>query len=144
MKPQVNRPLVKWTGILASATVLVAGCAVGPNYKTPQTAVPATFSGAATTQPATQSTTAPTAPVDAWWRTFNDPTLDRLIDQARQSNLDLRLAEARVREARAERGVVSSQYYPQVDSSASYTRSRNSSNLSRGGIAVGPGGQAGF
>ena len=37
----------------------------------------------------------------AWWRAFDDPVLDRLIDMAAQRNLDLRLAQARIREARA-------------------------------------------
>jgi outer membrane protein, multidrug efflux system len=139
---------MKWRSVksigLFMAAALFAGCTVGPNYRTPQTSVPATFTGAATTQPATQSITAPTVPMDAWWRTFNDPMLDQLIEQARLANLDLRLAEARVREARAQRGVVSAGYWPQVDSSANYTRSRNSKNLSPGGVAVGPGGQTGF
>src|SRR4051812_16622360 len=132
------------TGLmLAAAAALFGGCAVGPNYKPPQTNnVPDKYLGAATTQPSTQQTTVAAPAMDAWWRTFNDPTLDQLIDQAARSNLDLRIASARVREARELRRVVTADYYPTVDSSASYSRSKNSRNLGPRGVAVGPGGQA--
>jgi len=63
-----------------------------------------------------------------WWTTFNDPLLNSLIDRAAASNLDLKVAEARIREARAQRGIVSAGYYPSVDTNASYRRSRTSEN----------------
>lgn len=115
---------------------LLVGCAVGPDYKAPETKVPSQY---ASTQPATQPTTqaAATQPVLAtWWTSFNDPQLDHLIDQAVQSNLDLRIAEARVREARAARGVVASDYYPKVDAAGSYDRSRSSKNVNQGSSQV--------
>jgi outer membrane protein TolC len=88
-------------------------CAVGPNYKEPQVQVPEQYGQSATTQPATQPAVAQTPA--AWWTTFNDETLNRLIVEARQSNLDLRTAEARVREARAARGIASADYWPDID-----------------------------
>ena len=123
------------TAALAAA-LTVAGCAVGPNYQAPDTPMPAEYSMAATqpttaARPATQP--AETTTTTAWWTLFNDPMLDRVIAQAAQSNLDLRTAEARVREARALRGVVSSQYYPDVDAGGSYRRSRNSKSVEMGG-----------
>lgn len=64
-------------------------------------------------------------PVDAaWWRTFKDPELDSLISRAVESNLVLRVAEARVREARAHRGVVAAPEGPDVAAAGSYSRNR--------------------
>jgi NodT family efflux transporter outer membrane factor (OMF) lipoprotein len=132
---------LKWT--VAGAGML-AGCAVGPDYRPPQVSAPAQYVGAATTQPATQSTTIAAPVLNAWWRTFNDPVLDRLMEQAKQSNLDLRIAEARLREARAQRGVVSADYYPTLDASAGYSRSKSSRNAFPGGVAgAGAGGAGG-
>ena len=59
---------------------------------------------------------------------FNDTNLDSLMAMAVQSNLTLRLAEARVREARAERGVVAGKLWPSVGTSASYSRNRWAEN----------------
>lgn len=101
--------------------LVISGCAVGPNYKEPELNLPARFGGPPSTQPVS---------VARWWETFNDPQLDSLIDRAAKQNLDLRAAEARVREARAQRGVVSADLFPQVDVNGSYQRARRSgSNL---------------
>ncbi len=48
-----------------------------------------------------------------WWKAFNDPKLDRLIDTAYRENLNLRLAGVRVLEARAQLGIATGQLYPQ-------------------------------
>ncbi|NLJ27310.1 MAG: TolC family protein, partial [Deltaproteobacteria bacterium] len=101
------------------------GCTVGPNYVEPKMEVPEKFSEVS------QGEAAP-EPVDLsrWWTIFNDPRLDGLIEQAIQSNKDLKVAEARVREARALRGVVAADAYPQITASGSYTRIRRSENQS--------------
>src|SRR3954447_26566915 len=94
--------------VAAVATVvLIAGCAVGPDYKPPQTKMPESYG--ATTQPTEL------ANLRQWWTTFNDATLNTLIDRATEANLDLRLAAARIRESRAARGVVRADYYPTLD-----------------------------
>lgn len=109
---------------------LVGGCTVGPNYHTPRTPLPAKF--AATTQPATTQAATRPAPTEVdltrWWQTFNDPTLNRLIDEAIGSNLDVRLANARIREARAQLEFNRAALFPTADSSASYSRSQISKN----------------
>jgi NodT family efflux transporter outer membrane factor (OMF) lipoprotein len=69
-------------------------------------------------------------PIVQWWKTFNDPVLDSLITRAVESNLDLLIAEARIREARFQSGVVSSELWPSVETSASYSRSRRSQGIS--------------
>jgi NodT family efflux transporter outer membrane factor (OMF) lipoprotein len=101
--------------------LLLSGCTVGPNYQPPVVPVPDHFG--ATTRPVTEN-------VDfaRWWTTFNDPLLNSLIDRAAAGNLDLKIAQARIREARAQRGIVSAGSYPSVDSNASYRRSRTSEN----------------
>ena len=57
-----------------------------------------------------------------WWQKFNDPQLTALVEQALNANLDLQLAVARLRQARAARGVVAGGLWPAVNSSASYQR----------------------
>ena len=71
-----------------------------------------------------------TRPADLarWWEEFNDPVLTRLVNRAAGTNLDLRLAESRIREARALRRVAESGAWPSVDVSGSYSRSRTSEN----------------
>ena len=109
---------------------LVGGCTVGPNYHTPRTPLPAKFS--ATTQPATTQASTRPAPTEVnltrWWQTFNDPALNRLIDEAVDRNLDVRLANARIREARAQLEFNRAALFPTADSSASYSRSLFSKN----------------
>jgi NodT family efflux transporter outer membrane factor (OMF) lipoprotein len=105
------------------STLLTAGligCAVGPNYREPELKLPARFGGPPSTQPATVA-------ISQWWETFNDPMLDSLIERAATDNLDLRIAGARLREARAARGVVTADLLPQVNINGSYERRRRSS-----------------
>jgi multidrug efflux system outer membrane protein len=80
---------------LAVALALaLAACAVGPRYETPATA-PAEFHNAGS------AAFVAVNPEAAWWRQFEDPVLDGLVDRALSANLDLRIAMARVAEARA-------------------------------------------
>jgi len=63
-----------------------------------------------------------------WWGTFNDPVLNQLIIEAVDSNLDIKKAEARIREARAAVVISRSDFFPQVVTEAAYTRTRASDN----------------
>jgi multidrug efflux system outer membrane protein len=72
--------------------VLCGGCTVGPDYSVPRVSAPTAFENA----PASSN-----PPDLAWWRSFNDPILERLIVGASTNNHDRRRAEARLREARA-------------------------------------------
>jgi len=70
-----------------------------------------------------------TATADStWWKSFNDSELNSLIQRAAQSNLDLRVAEARLRRARAVRERSAADFMPAVDASASYARQLQSEN----------------
>jgi NodT family efflux transporter outer membrane factor (OMF) lipoprotein len=102
---------------------LWAGCTVGPDYQRPDTRVPPTWSEANYPGIVTRS-----ADLARWWEEFNDPLLSRLVNRAAGANLDLRLAESRVREARALRRVAESGAWPTVDVSGAYSRSRTSEN----------------
>ena len=64
--------------------------------------------------------------VERWWSQFNDPQLNALIEEAFTANLDLRVAMARIEEARAGLGVARSFLYPTVDAYANADRSRRS------------------
>ena len=81
---------------LTLLTGLLAGCAVGPNYQPPKSTAPAHWSE---TQLGGATNTA--APATEWWKTFHDPVLNALIGRAVAANLDLQMAEGRLREARA-------------------------------------------
>jgi multidrug efflux system outer membrane protein len=117
---------------LALLACTLAGCEVGPNYHPPHTAVARTWN-APMPMPTTQSTVLPSTqrsitveqPLHEvqWWRSFHDPELDSLIQRGVEANLDVRSAEYRILEARAQRGATASQLYPQVDSTGSYSRS---------------------
>jgi NodT family efflux transporter outer membrane factor (OMF) lipoprotein len=108
----------------ASALIfLIAGCSVGPSYKQPDIAVADGWSEAPQSGIDTRS-----APLSKWWTEFNDPLLNALVERAVQSNLDIRLAEARIRESRALRAVTAADAWPRLDTTGSYARSRSSEN----------------
>ena len=107
--------------------LLLSACAVGPDYTAPRTSVPSAYGELSKDGVARSG-----APVAAWWTTFRDPTLDRLIERAVRGNPDLRSAQARVREARAQRGVVAADVYPTVDATGDASRTRASRNVGRG------------
>jgi multidrug efflux system outer membrane protein len=111
-----------WVAILP--LLLSAGCTVGPNYRTPQTSLPQTW---AETSPAV--TTEPTS-VAQWWTLFGDEELNSLVDRAVRSNKDLQVAEARIRQARAQRRLVSAPALPSLNASGSYSRSKRSAGSS--------------
>jgi multidrug efflux system outer membrane protein len=107
----------------AALMFLVAGCSLGPNYQVPDIAVPGAWNEAQQSGIDTGS-----VPLSNWWTEFNDPLLTSLVQRAVQSNLDIRLAEARLRESRALRAVTAADAWPRLETSGSYRRSRSSEN----------------
>jgi multidrug efflux system outer membrane protein len=103
---------------MALLGVLMAGCAVGPNYKTPDARSPAAF------RQAESSRTNSLADLP-WWQLFQDPTLQALIQTALTNNYDLRVAVARVEQSRALLAQSRSQFYPQVTYQGASGGSRN-------------------
>jgi outer membrane protein, multidrug efflux system len=113
------------------AIFILAGCAaVGPNYVPPDTAMSTTWNtglkGGLSTEEMNPRTLA------EWWKTLNDPGLSSLIDRAVTGNLDLKKARARVREARAKRGIAKAGFFPTLDATGSadwtYTKANSSSD----------------
>lgn len=111
--------------VLVAALVAPVACTVGPDYAPPKTAVPAAFEIPRTADAArTSELTGQPADVSRWWASFNDPVLTSLIERGVASNLDLKAAGSRVRQARASRAITAGGQWPQVNSSASATQSR--------------------
>lgn len=123
---RIFRPRVLSLTLFASvALTLLAGCTVGPDYRTPDTEMPQGWASGDVTAASTQPALATGAPADVaqWWRAFNDPVLDSLVERAVADNLDLGQATARVRQARVARGIASAALFPTVDVSGGYRRS---------------------
>lgn len=114
------RPMMVTT---AMCLAFLTGCAVGPDYQPPKASAPSGWAS-----PLADGETNRPADLAAWWKNFNDTNLDSLIVTAVESNLTLRIAEARVREARAQRGVIESGLGPRIGTGGSYSRNRFSKN----------------
>src|SRR5437773_1038679 len=106
-----------------SALILLAGCAVGPNYKKPVASVPATYRGL-TLEEATKT---PSASIgeQKWWDIFQDEQLRSLIRTALQQNYDLRIAASRVLQAQAQLGITRSDQFPSVGAGAGISDNRS-------------------
>src|SRR5687768_10166502 len=114
-------------GILAFG-VLFSGCAVGPDYKPPQTSVAPSFATTlSNTIPANEHALA------MWWKGFNDAGLDSLVDRAITNNYDVRIATANLKEARALRRLTTFDLAPTVQANAGYANSRLSETAARPG-----------
>jgi outer membrane protein, multidrug efflux system len=106
---------------LLLSSLCVSACMVGPDFTRPEMAVPETWIDAA------DEPTASEADLQEWWTVFNDATLTSLVREAFRSNLDLQIATARIRQARASRGLATSGIGPTVDASGSFRRSQAAS-----------------
>jgi multidrug efflux system outer membrane protein len=111
---------------------LLAGCAVGPNYKRPAAAAPQNFRG--------DTTSATNSLGDMpWWELFQDETLQALIRSALTNNYDVRIAASRVEQASAILAENRAGYFPQVTYQGGVGAGRNV----EGGVPVDVGGPAG-
>jgi NodT family efflux transporter outer membrane factor (OMF) lipoprotein len=111
---------------------LFAGCAaVGPDYTPPAPDAPAGWSRLDASDKPVARAEAP-GDLSQWWNSLNDPLLSELIDEALQDSLDLRSAQARLREARARRVVAAAGRYPSVTASGSASRSESSEQVGSG------------
>jgi outer membrane protein, multidrug efflux system len=99
---------------------LLAGCTVGPNYKRPPVSVPPDFRGRAADAPAGAESVGDLA----WWQIFQDETLHSLIRTALAENYDVRVAAARIMDARTQVTIARSFQLPTVGASvtAPYVR----------------------
>jgi multidrug efflux system outer membrane protein len=118
------------------ALVALAGCTVGPDFRRPHVEVPTAWKGVGTSAPALP-VTAEERELARWWTLFQDRTLNLLVERAVESNLDLKLAEARIREARAAKGTASSSLGPTASGGGSFRRSRSSASTPGGDAVMG-------
>ena len=109
----------------ALALLLLAGCAVGPDYKRPETAVPAAFAEAGPWKVAAPKDNLPKG---AWWKIFHDPALDALETQATTASPTIQAAVARRDQAFAIAGFSRSELFPQLSLDPSGSRTRFSGN----------------
>ena len=96
------------------AALLLAGCSVGPDYRRPELSIPSDFRG----RPADAPAGAESLGDVVWWQIFQDETLQSLIRAALEENYDLRIATARILDARARVTINRSFQFPELSASA--------------------------
>ena len=99
--------------------VLSNGCSIGPNYKRPAIDSPRNFRGVS------ETVSAKSLADLSWWDIYQDETLNNLITVALTNNYDLRIASARVEQARAIAVQTRGQFFPQVGYQGEAARGRN-------------------
>jgi multidrug efflux system outer membrane protein len=106
--------------LIALVMLMMVGCKVGPDYKRPAVNMPGSYRLALA--PDISSASPASSIADEKWPTvFQDPVLQRLIQEAVSNNLDLRIAAQRVLEAQAQVGIARSQQLPSISGSAGYS-----------------------
>ena len=115
------------------AVAVLAGCAVGPDYKTPDIAPQFAYHGGTTL--AARAGEAPSPALDAWWQGFDDPELTRIVERTIAQNLDLAAAQERVSQARALAQRAGAARLPEASLDASLARERQSLRSPLGEIA---------
>jgi NodT family efflux transporter outer membrane factor (OMF) lipoprotein len=114
--------------------VMLAGCAVGPDYRKPEAPAAVQYKelqGWREAQPKDQ------LPRGSWWTVFGDAELDRLMQRVEISNQNIRIAEARLRQARAVADQARAGLFPTLTANASATRSKSPSLSNQPNFATG-------
>jgi len=109
--------------VAVTCALALSGCTVGPDYVEPETTAPDAWHTAAV-----EGLEDGDATLQTWWTVFDDEKLTELVLRSAEGNLDLRSALWRVEEARALRGIFSSQWKPQVGFEADANRTQPSDN----------------
>ena len=99
--------------------VLLAGCAVGPNYKSPENDIAHEWSSEGLSVE---------APISDWWNLFEDPLLTKYIQLAAEHNNDILTAESNILQARALRQMAASSFWPQIGADVNATKTYFSKN----------------
>lgn len=109
-------------------TFFLVSCSVGPNYKTPEVPKIESF-------PSNDQYQSEGEVITDWWSAFDDKKLSELISHSIENNLDLEVAKARLKEARALRTDAILEFLPRIQGQSSYTRAKlsdiRSPNVSR-------------
>ncbi|MGO9132544.1 MAG: efflux transporter outer membrane subunit [Methylovirgula sp.] len=127
--PAARRVAMRLSPLLA---VLLAGCAVGPDFAPPDPKLPDTSFFAAARHEPTQASTAKSAdlapPDPDWWAIFHDRRLIELERQVADANLDVQTATLRLAESRFQRNVTAAAQFPTLNGNTSYERQKPSDN----------------
>ena len=107
------------------ATSLLAGCAVGPNYRRPLVQTPPAYK---TEAPWRVAAPKDSLPKEAWWEIFNDAELNDYQQQLLKANQSLEAARDNLDQARALAQVASAGYFPTLSTDPSVSRNRYSAN----------------
>jgi outer membrane protein, multidrug efflux system len=108
---------VRHLSLAMCALLALPACTLGPDYKRPAVEAPQAFQYA--------SKDAVDSADTLWWKQFNDPVLDQLIDEALAHNTNIQIAAANVEQAAAVLTQTRSQLFPTVGYSASGQRQRS-------------------
>src|SRR6187402_233802 len=112
---------VMQTALAGLLTLMVVGCRVGPNYVRPANTTPQSYRGALAPEIAPATQAGASLGDRQWTAVFQDPVLQKLVAEALQNNLDLRVAAQRVLQAQAQVGISRSQQMPTINGGGSYT-----------------------
>jgi multidrug efflux system outer membrane protein len=127
------------SSLAAVVATILAGCAVGPDYREPAVPVPRQFVSAESTRYTTES-----GDLARFWTRFDDATLTRLVGDSLSANHDLRIALARLNEARALRGAARLDLGPTITAGAGYIDQRLATSQAGDGTRDVEGYNAGF
>jgi multidrug efflux system outer membrane protein len=126
--------------LLGVVMALCSGCMAGPNYKKPSVPTPPAYRGAAVEPAVTPAAPANVATFgDAkWWDAFQDDALHDLIRVALHQNYDVRIAAARILEARAQLGIARADQLPGINAFASVANERSAEVAGRPPVETSP------
>src|SRR5689334_10229126 len=127
--PHFAKPL-----LALAVAVTLSACADGPDYRPPQPVTPDSWHQLPATGVRVESPDAPS--LAAWWTTLNDPQLNELIEKALAENKSVKQAYARVVQARAQRAIAGSGFWPSIDASTGATHTESESNFNESGEVV--------
>jgi multidrug efflux system outer membrane protein len=127
------RHIVPGMGIVV---MLCSGCMVGPNYKRPAVPEPSVYRGASAEPTITPGVVS--FGDQKWWDAFQDDALRDLIRSALQQNYDVRIAAARILQARALLGIARADQLPEVTGSASVFNERSPEVAGRPAVETSP------
>src|SRR5271166_4376034 len=116
----------------AATALLLAGCAVGPDYHRPALEVPGQYRD----DPGAQSGSGNAASLgdSGWWEVYSDPDLQALLNTAIRNNYDVKIAVARIDQARAQLGSTRLNFLPQLSVQAGAERAKTSAYATLPGV----------
>jgi NodT family efflux transporter outer membrane factor (OMF) lipoprotein len=127
---RARKGLHLWS-LLLLAPLFLSACAVGPDYTMVEPAAQEAWY--ASMEKGLEASSLQEGELAAWWKTFDDPVLQKLQEHAIRENLDLKTAFSRLQQARISRGLSRADYWPTLDAEGNMQRQRTSENLGTSG-----------